>query len=71
MGALALLYAATSPEVEGGAYVGPDGFGEFRGHPRLTTPSPAARDAGLAARLWTVSEELTGVRFDLAAGAAA
>jgi len=71
MGALPLLYAATSPDVDGGAYVGPDGFGEFRGHPRLTTPSGAARDEEVAARLWTVSEELTGVRFDLGAGAGA
>ena len=71
MGALALLYAATHPDVEGGAYVGPDGFGEFRGHPHLTTPSAAARDEDVARRLWAVSEELTGVRFELGAGATA
>jgi NAD(P)-dependent dehydrogenase (short-subunit alcohol dehydrogenase family) len=71
MGALPLLYAATHPDVEGGAYVGPDGFGEFRGHPHLTTPSAAARDEDVARRLWAISEELTGVRFELGAGATA
>jgi NAD(P)-dependent dehydrogenase (short-subunit alcohol dehydrogenase family) len=71
MGALPLLYAATDPDVQGGAYVGPDGIGEFRGHPRLTTPSAAARDEQTASRLWSVAEELTGARFELGAGAAA
>src|ERR1700694_5594341 len=58
MGALPTLYAATEPGLEGGCYVGPDGRGEFRGHPRLVSPSRAARDEGAAARLWAVSEEL-------------
>jgi NAD(P)-dependent dehydrogenase (short-subunit alcohol dehydrogenase family) len=63
MGALPTLYAATFPGLEGGTYVGPDGIGEFRGHPRKATPNGAARDQQVAARLWEVSEELTGVRF--------
>jgi NAD(P)-dependent dehydrogenase (short-subunit alcohol dehydrogenase family) len=65
MGALPSLYAATYPDLEGGSYIGPDGIGEFRGHPHLTSPSRSARDAEAAARLWSVSEELTGVRFAL------
>jgi NAD(P)-dependent dehydrogenase (short-subunit alcohol dehydrogenase family) len=69
MGALPLLYAATEPGVEGGAYVGPDGIGEFRGHPHLATPTSSARDEEVAKRLWETSEELTGVRFELGAGA--
>ena len=71
MGALPVLYAATEPGLEGGVYVGPDGAGEFRGHPRLSSPSRAARDERVAARLWSTAEELTGVRFELEAGAAA
>jgi NAD(P)-dependent dehydrogenase (short-subunit alcohol dehydrogenase family) len=71
MGALPTLYAATYPGLEGGSYVGPDGIGEFRGHPHIVSPSRAARDEQVAARLWAASEELTGVRFDLGAGAAA
>jgi NAD(P)-dependent dehydrogenase (short-subunit alcohol dehydrogenase family) len=70
-GALPVLYAATQPDLEGGTYVGPDGPGEFRGHPHIATPSAGAFDADVAARLWSVSEELTGVRFELGAGAAA
>lgn len=63
MGALPQLYAATALEVPSAAYVGPDGWGEWRGYPRLVTPMPRARDEALAARLWTVSESLTGVAF--------
>ncbi len=65
MGALPSLYAATYPGLEGGSYVGPDGIGEFRGHPHLVSPNRAARDEHAAARLWTLAEELTGVRFEL------
>jgi NAD(P)-dependent dehydrogenase (short-subunit alcohol dehydrogenase family) len=65
LGALPTLYAATQPDVEGGSYIGPDGLGEFRGHPRVVSPNRQARDEQVAARLWTVSEELTGVRVEL------
>ena len=65
-GALPSLYAATEPGLEGGIYVGPDGIGEFRGHPRQVSPNGSARDEQVAARLWEVSEELTGVRYELA-----
>ena len=71
MGALPTLYAATAPGVEGGTYYGPDGLGEFRGHPHVSTPSSAARDAAKARRLWEVSEQLTGVSFSLPAPAGA
>ena len=71
MGALSLLYAATQPGLEGGTYVGPDGIGEFRGHPKLVSPTRAARDPNTAARLWTEAERLTGVRFELPSAAAA
>jgi NAD(P)-dependent dehydrogenase (short-subunit alcohol dehydrogenase family) len=62
MGALPVLYAATEPGLEGGTYVGPDGIGEQRGHPKVVRPSGAARDEQAASRLWEVSAELTGVR---------
>jgi len=63
MGALPTLYAATHPEVEGGAFIGPDGMFELRGHPKTVTASPPALDIEAARRLWRTSEELTGVRF--------
>ena len=72
MGALPTLYAATEPGLEGGAYVGPDGIGEFRGHPHVVTPSRAARDEAVGdAPVGRRCEELTGVHFELGAAAAA
>jgi NAD(P)-dependent dehydrogenase (short-subunit alcohol dehydrogenase family) len=71
MGALPTLFAATEPGLAGGTYVGPDGLAEQRGHPRLVAPNRAARDKKVARRLWEVSEEMTGVRFDLGSGAPA
>ena len=59
-GALPTLYAATQ-DLPGASYVGPDGLGEMRGGPTLVGRSVAASDAGVARRLWTVSEDLTGV----------
>jgi NAD(P)-dependent dehydrogenase (short-subunit alcohol dehydrogenase family) len=70
MGALPTLYAATEPGLEGGTFVGPDGFLEQHGHPEPVSPSGAARDEQVARRLWEVSEEMTGVRFELAGSAA-
>lgn len=66
MGALPQLYAATMPDVEGGEYFGPDFF-EWRGHPRRVGASGRARDVDAAVRLWSLSEDLTGVHYDFAA----
>ena len=63
-GALPMLYAATAPDIEGGDYIGPDGIGELWGYPKKVQPTARARDPEPAARLWTVSEELTGVRYE-------
>ncbi|MEQ4725829.1 MULTISPECIES: oxidoreductase [unclassified Nonomuraea] len=66
-GVLPQLYAATAPDARGGELYGPDGWKEFRGHPTTVPPDPAAEDPDTARRLWDLSEELTGVRFALAA----
>jgi NAD(P)-dependent dehydrogenase (short-subunit alcohol dehydrogenase family) len=68
MGALPTLYAATA-DIPPAAYVGPGGPGELRGPPALVSASGAARDEAAAARLWEVSERLTGVAFDFTARA--
>lgn len=70
-GARPQLYAATAPGVRGGEFYGPTGPGEIRGSVGLVTPVPRGRDEATAARLWEVSEELTGVTFPLPAPAAA
>ena len=61
MGALPTLRAATDPDVLGGQYFGPDGFGEQRGYPKVVASSQASHDTGAQHRLWAVSEELTSV----------
>jgi NAD(P)-dependent dehydrogenase (short-subunit alcohol dehydrogenase family) len=61
MGALPTLYAATQPGLQGGTYVGPGGFQEQRGHPKIVQPSGRARDPETARRLWEVSERMTAV----------
>jgi NAD(P)-dependent dehydrogenase (short-subunit alcohol dehydrogenase family) len=68
-GALPQLYAATSPDAAGGAYYGPDGFLEMKGAPTHAWVSARARDAGAAARLWSVSETLAGVSYPAPAAA--
>lgn len=63
VGALATLRAATDPAVRGGQYYGPSGFRELRGYPVLVHSNKQSHDVGVQERLWTVSEELTGVTF--------
>jgi NAD(P)-dependent dehydrogenase (short-subunit alcohol dehydrogenase family) len=63
MGALPTLRAATDAGVAGGQYYGPGGFQELVGHPKQVESSAQSHDADLQRRLWTVSEELTGVTF--------
>ncbi len=69
-GALPTLYAAVA-DIPGNSFAGPGGFMEQRGAPKLVGRSAAAQDTAVARNLWDVSEELTGVRFPLAATAAA
>jgi len=64
-GALPSLYAAAVPDVEGGEYLGPAGPMELRGPPGRAKLSKRAQDPETARELWTLSEQLTGVRFGL------
>jgi NAD(P)-dependent dehydrogenase (short-subunit alcohol dehydrogenase family) len=63
-GALPLLYAATAPDADGGAYYGPGGFMDMRGAPERQESNDASHDEATAGRLWDVSEDLTGVQYD-------
>ena len=47
----------------GGQYYGPDGFMEQRGYPKVVGSSEASHDVDAQKRLWTVSEDLTGVVY--------
>jgi len=63
MGALPTLMAATEPGVNGGEYFGPGSFMEMRGYPKRVESNDRSHDEDVAAKLWNVSEELTGVRY--------
>jgi len=65
MGALPTLYAATSPDIRGGEYIGPDGFLGQRGYPHEASSSRLSRDEDTARHLWEVSEEMTQVHFNI------
>jgi NAD(P)-dependent dehydrogenase (short-subunit alcohol dehydrogenase family) len=64
-GALPQLYAATAPEVKGGEYFGPNGIAESFGYPKRVDSIPESKDVAVAARLWSVSEDLTGMVYVL------
>jgi NAD(P)-dependent dehydrogenase (short-subunit alcohol dehydrogenase family) len=63
MGALPILYAAASPHINSGDYIGPDGFLGQRGFPKKRKSSRASYNKDKAKRLWELSEELTGVKY--------
>jgi len=58
-GALPSLFAATSPEAQGGHYYGPNGFREFKGTPAESRVPDRARNTTVAAQLWESSQKLT------------
>ena len=62
-GAWPTLYAATSPDAKSGHYYGPDGIAEIKGLPTEVKPKPHALDPVAAARLWHISEQMTGVEY--------
>ena len=62
-GAWPTLMAAAAEGVRGGGYYGPDGAFEVKGPAVEVGCTRAARDEDTAARLWAVSEDLTGVRY--------
>ncbi|MEO7587556.1 MAG: SDR family oxidoreductase [Arachnia sp.] len=59
--ALPALYAATSPEAEGGKLYGPSGFAHMSGPPALQTIYKTGQSTADATRLWEIGEQLTGV----------
>lgn len=65
MGALPTLYAATHPDLRGGEFIGPDGPGNTKGHPVLNDDPVKLYKPDLAAKLWEVSETLTGVTYSI------
>ena len=62
-GALPTLAACVYPDLIGASFIGPNGFMETRGTPKLTRAKALAYDQLLAKNLWQVSEELTKVSW--------
>jgi NAD(P)-dependent dehydrogenase (short-subunit alcohol dehydrogenase family) len=57
------IFAATWSSVSGGDYVGPTSAFGLTGPPGRAKQSRRAHDLRVASRLWTVSEDLTGIDF--------
>ncbi|MBN1131516.1 MAG: SDR family NAD(P)-dependent oxidoreductase [Bacteroidales bacterium] len=64
MGALPILYAATAEDVVQAGFYGPSGFMKIWGYPAPDTPKQDLIDPGIAAKLWELSEALTGVSYN-------
>jgi NAD(P)-dependent dehydrogenase (short-subunit alcohol dehydrogenase family) len=62
-GALASLFAATSPDAKSGGYYGPQGAFELKGAVGEAKIGRQARDAAVAGRLWRIAETLTSVTW--------
>ena len=62
-GALPTLFATTSPDAKPAGYYGPQGFMELKGPVGEAIIGKAARNTAVAARLWDVAEQLTGMRW--------
>ncbi|GAB3125213.1 SDR family NAD(P)-dependent oxidoreductase [Glaciibacter psychrotolerans] len=62
-GAFAIVRAAVDPDATGGQYYGPRFV--VKGRPALQTPTRTSTDRRVAERLWTESEQITGVTFAL------
>jgi NAD(P)-dependent dehydrogenase (short-subunit alcohol dehydrogenase family) len=63
-GAWSQLHAATAPDVEGGQFFGPGGRTGMFGNPVLLRLAPNTIDPHTARRLWEISADLTGVRYE-------
>lgn len=63
-GALPTMMGATEPSVRGGEYIGPDGFRQAFGFPAILQSNSLSHDPETARRLWDVSEELTGLKYE-------
>lgn len=62
-GMLGPLRAATDPTAKSGDFFGPTKMGQMRGYPERVEPKALAKDPDLAAGLWEISEQRTGVTF--------
>lgn len=65
MGALPQIYAAVNRSLTNGEYIGPDGFLEAKGYPKIVASSANAQNPQVAENLWLTGEKLTKVKFEI------
>jgi NAD(P)-dependent dehydrogenase (short-subunit alcohol dehydrogenase family) len=63
VGALPTLRAACDPQAQSGDYFGPSRMFEIAGPPIKVRSTAASHDEDAARRLWTASEQLTGMAY--------
>jgi NAD(P)-dependent dehydrogenase (short-subunit alcohol dehydrogenase family) len=61
-GAWPSLFAITE-DLPTNSFIGPDGFFQSKGHPKIVSRSKEARNFEVAQKLWRLTEDLTGVNF--------
>jgi len=64
-GTLPTLRAATDENAQPGDYFGPAGFMEMKGYPTVVDSNERSKDKEKARRLWDMSEELTGIQYNI------
>lgn len=64
MGVLPMLYGSIAEDAKGGVFYGPRTF-NMRGYPAEKKANKEANDAHALKRFWEVSEELTGISYDI------
>ncbi len=63
-GTLPGVRASLDEEAKGAMYYGPSGKGQMKGKPVVVKSNAASHSEEDARKLWTISQELTGVMFD-------
>ena len=63
-GSSGIMRAATDKSINNGEYVGPVKMGGFRGLPELTSSSDLSYKEDDAKKLWEMSEQLTGIKYN-------
>jgi hypothetical protein len=58
------MRAATDRTLKNGEFVGPTGMGGYRGAPKLLSSSERSYNEKDAEKLWDVSEQPTGVKYE-------
>ena len=62
-GALPILYAALDKNLQGGEFIGPDGFQQMRGNPIKVDADEYSSNKAVAEQLWSESEKMTNVFY--------